>query len=172
MTSRIVNRIRGFIAAVSPPKNWQFPVIVILGAGYSFSRDYNQARGHYYAVEDIRKTLRTGVPQPVLTLIRHAQWRWDWVAAANAVGFHSPTEALRTLGTAIQKAQESHAKLVRILAKKGIFEPFKLPDVSTKEKAQRYIGLNMTNARAEKGKFLKEVVPLWDETARAREADY
>ncbi|MBP1654983.1 MAG: nrfA, partial [Bacteroidetes bacterium] len=40
------------------------PRNVILWAGYAFSRDYNQARGHYYAIEDVRKTLRTAVPQP------------------------------------------------------------------------------------------------------------
>jgi len=40
------------------------PDMVILWAGYAFSLDYNQARGHYYAVEDIRKTLRTAVKQP------------------------------------------------------------------------------------------------------------
>ncbi|RPI73164.1 MAG: ammonia-forming cytochrome c nitrite reductase subunit c552, partial [Ignavibacteriales bacterium] len=40
------------------------PDMVVLWAGYSFSRDYYQARGHYYAVKDIRNTLRTGVKQP------------------------------------------------------------------------------------------------------------
>lgn len=38
------------------------PRMVILWAGYPFSKDYNQGRGHYYAVEDIRNTLRTGAP--------------------------------------------------------------------------------------------------------------
>lgn len=38
------------------------PELVILWAGYSFSKDYKQARGHYYAVEDNRNTLRTGAP--------------------------------------------------------------------------------------------------------------
>jgi len=38
------------------------PRMVVLWAGYLFARDYNQGRGHYYAVEDIRKTLRTGAP--------------------------------------------------------------------------------------------------------------
>ncbi len=42
----------------------KYPNMVILWAGYAFSRDYNQARGHYYSVQDVRKTLRTGVPQP------------------------------------------------------------------------------------------------------------
>ncbi|HSQ75461.1 MAG TPA: ammonia-forming cytochrome c nitrite reductase, partial [Bacteroidota bacterium] len=110
--------------------------------------------------------------KPVLTLIRHAQWRWDWVAAANGVGFQSPPEALRTLGTSIQKAQEAHAELVRILAKKGIFEPFVLPDISTKEKAQKYIGLDIARANADKDQFLKEVVPSWDAKATTRESQY
>jgi nitrite reductase (cytochrome c-552) len=108
----------------------------------------------------------------VLQFIRHAQWRWDWVAAANGVGFHSPAEALRTLGTSIQKSQEAHAELVRVLARRGILEPFALPDVSTKEKAQTYIGLDMARLHEAKGRFLQEVVPTWDAGAREREAGY
>jgi nitrite reductase (cytochrome c-552) len=38
------------------------PRLVVLWAGYSFSKDYNQGRGHYYAIEDIYNTLRTGGP--------------------------------------------------------------------------------------------------------------
>ncbi|HER10061.1 MAG TPA: ammonia-forming cytochrome c nitrite reductase [Bacteroides sp.] len=38
------------------------PRMVVLWAGYSFSKDYNQARGHAYAIEDIRQILRTGGP--------------------------------------------------------------------------------------------------------------
>jgi nitrite reductase (cytochrome c-552) len=38
------------------------PRLVVLWAGYGFSRDYKQGRGHYYAIDDIRKTLRTGAP--------------------------------------------------------------------------------------------------------------
>lgn len=38
------------------------PRMVVLWAGYAFSKDYSQARGHYYAVKDIRNTLRTGAP--------------------------------------------------------------------------------------------------------------
>ncbi|MDT8325386.1 MAG: ammonia-forming cytochrome c nitrite reductase subunit c552, partial [Bacteroidota bacterium] len=42
----------------------RYPNLVVLWAGYAFSRDYNQGRGHYHAVEDIRETLRTGLPMP------------------------------------------------------------------------------------------------------------
>jgi len=38
------------------------PRLVVLWAGYGFSKDYKQGRGHYYAIEDIRNTLRTGGP--------------------------------------------------------------------------------------------------------------
>lgn len=38
------------------------PRLVILWAGYGFSQDYNQGRGHAFAVEDLRNTLRTGAP--------------------------------------------------------------------------------------------------------------
>lgn len=38
------------------------PRLVVLWAGYGFSKDYNAPRGHYYAVEDIYNTLRTGGP--------------------------------------------------------------------------------------------------------------
>jgi len=38
------------------------PRLVVLWAGYGFSKDYNQGRGHYYAVQDVRNTLRTGAP--------------------------------------------------------------------------------------------------------------
>jgi len=39
------------------------PRLVVLWAGYAFSRDYNQGRGHYNSIKDIQNTLRTAVPQ-------------------------------------------------------------------------------------------------------------
>ncbi|UCS94624.1 ammonia-forming cytochrome c nitrite reductase [Echinicola marina] len=38
------------------------PELVILWAGYAFSKEYNQPKGHAHAVDDIRKILRTGAP--------------------------------------------------------------------------------------------------------------
>ena len=38
------------------------PNLVMLWAGYPFSKDYSQGRGHFYAIQDIRNTLRTGAP--------------------------------------------------------------------------------------------------------------
>ncbi|QQS04899.1 MAG: ammonia-forming cytochrome c nitrite reductase [Fibrobacterota bacterium] len=38
------------------------PRMVVLWAGYAFSKEYNQSRGHAYAVQDVRNILRTGAP--------------------------------------------------------------------------------------------------------------
>ena len=38
------------------------PNMVIMWAGYGFAKDYNKARGHFYAIDDVRQTLRTGAP--------------------------------------------------------------------------------------------------------------
>ena len=37
-----------------------YPELIVLWAGYAFSQEYNQARGHAYAIYDIRNILRTG----------------------------------------------------------------------------------------------------------------
>lgn len=39
------------------------PELVILWAGYAFSKDYNHPRGHAWAVTDVHNTLRIGSPQ-------------------------------------------------------------------------------------------------------------
>ena len=39
------------------------PNMVILWAGSPFAKDYNKPRGHYYALTDVRDTLRTGAPK-------------------------------------------------------------------------------------------------------------
>ncbi len=99
--------------------------------------------------------------EDVLQLIRHAQWRWDWVAAANGYGIHSPSEALRVLGTSIQKSQEARIKLATIFAQRGEQYPFETPDISTKAKAQEAIGLDMEEEREMKKEFKEDVLPGW-----------
>lgn len=55
----------------------------------------------------------------------------------------------------------------RVLAKHGFTDDVPMPDISTKEKAQQYIGLDMDAERAAKEKFLKTTVPAWLEKAKA-----
>lgn len=106
---------------------------------------------------------------PVLKLIRHAQWRWDWVAAANGMGIHSTAECLRVLGTSIQKSNEARILLTEILIRRGVEVPVKLPDISTKERAQQYIGLPMDEIRGKKKDFLQNTLPEWIKIANERE---
>lgn len=106
---------------------------------------------------------------PVLKLLRSAQWRWDWVAAANGMGFHAPVEALRVLGTSIERAEKARGLLSVIFYKHGVKVPVELPDVATKDKAQKYIGLDMQALKADKQKLLNEITPLWDSKAKERQ---
>jgi nitrite reductase (cytochrome c-552) len=105
----------------------------------------------------------------ILKLIRHAQWRWDWVAAANALGFHAPVEALRVLGTSIQKGEQARRELAALFVKQGWKYPVELPDISTKDKAQRFIGLNPEKMNADKEEFLRTTVVKWDQEAKERQ---
>ena len=68
-------------------------------------------------------------------LLRRAQFRWDFIAANNGMGFHSPQESMRLLGEAADAAQQVRVKAARLLARKGITEPPSYPDTSTRQKA-------------------------------------
>ncbi|MEW6005984.1 MAG: ammonia-forming cytochrome c nitrite reductase [Stygiobacter sp.] len=107
--------------------------------------------------------------KPALKLIRQAQWRWDWVAAANGVGFHAPVEALRVLGNSIQKAEQARKEIALVLVKHNVKYPVALPDYSTKEKAQKLIGLKMDELIADKKEFLKTTAIEWDKKAEQRQ---
>lgn len=107
-----------------------------------------------------------------LTDIRHAQWRWDYVAASHGGSFHSPVETSRTLATGIEKAQDARLKLSRVLAQLGHNTTIPYPDITTKAKAQKYIGLDMDELNKNKAEFVKKVIPQWNEQAQKREAQY
>ena len=68
-------------------------------------------------------------------LIRHAQFRWDYVSAYNGMGFHSPQESMRVLADATHQAQEARVLLARVLAEKAVTRSPQYPDVSTRENA-------------------------------------
>ncbi len=108
----------------------------------------------------------------VLKLIRHAQWRWDYAAAGHGNAFHAPLETMRMLGTSMEKSQEARLILSRILNKYGIKNPIIYPDISTKAKAQKYIGLDIDKLKAEKLEFVKTILPEWDKKAKERESKY
>ncbi|TRX70467.1 ammonia-forming cytochrome c nitrite reductase [Carboxylicivirga sp. M1479] len=110
--------------------------------------------------------------EDILMDIRHAQWRWDYAAASHGGSFHSPVETGRVISTGITVAQEGRLKLSRLLADLGHNEEVPYPDISTKAKAQEYIGLPVEKLQAEKDEFLKTLLPKWKEEAKQREAGY
>ncbi len=72
-------------------------------------------------------------------LVRHAQFRWDYVSANNGMGFHAPQECTRILGEAANEAQEARLIITRLLATKGITEKQTYPDYNSKAKATAII---------------------------------
>ena len=51
--------------------------------------------------------------QPALDLQRKAQWRLDFIAAENSMGFHAPQEAARILGEAADYARQGQVAAMR-----------------------------------------------------------
>lgn len=103
----------------------------------------------------------------VLLLIRQAQWRWDFGVASHGGSFHAPQETLRILGHGLNKAFQARMAIGKILVSHGYKEDVPMPDLSTKDKAQQYIGLDMAAEKEAKARFLKEVVPEWLKKAKA-----
>ncbi|MDR1038622.1 MAG: ammonia-forming cytochrome c nitrite reductase subunit c552 [Deltaproteobacteria bacterium] len=93
-------------------------------------------------------------------LIRAAQWRWDYIESSHGGGFHAPLECLRLLGLGIDQALRAQLALQAVLI--GLdAPPVELPDISTLEKAQAWLGLDMTAVRTSKASFEQTVVPRW-----------
>lgn len=129
-------------------------------------------KAHIEAKTALDAGAKTEDMKEIHTLIRHAQWRWDYVAASHGAAFHAPLESARVLSSSIQKAHEAQIKLALLLSKLGIKYPITLPDLTTKEKAQAYIGLDMKKLNEAKAEFLKTVPQEWDKKAEARQASY
>ncbi|MCT4622713.1 MAG: ammonia-forming cytochrome c nitrite reductase [Schleiferiaceae bacterium] len=106
----------------------------------------------------------------ILMDIRHAQWRWDYAAASHGGAFHAPVETLRIIGTGIEIAQEGRIKLTKLFHELGFDGEVPMPDVSTKELAQQYIGLDMEKLNADKNNFKGTLLVEWLKAAEEREA--
>jgi nitrite reductase (cytochrome c-552) len=92
---------------------------------------------------DIAEAMKTDVDANGLRearqMLRHAQFRWDYISASNGRGFHSPQESMRILGDAVNQAQEARLLVARLLSQKGIALKSSYPDISTRPKAQEVI---------------------------------
>ena len=104
--------------------------------------------------------------KPTLALIRKSQWRWDMVHSSHGAAFHAPIESERLLSDGLIYALEAEKNLDVLKEKLHIAAEFVMPDISTKAKAQKEIGLDIPKEEAAKKEFLKTIVPKWIEEAK------
>ncbi|MEK7750145.1 MAG: ammonia-forming cytochrome c nitrite reductase subunit c552, partial [Planctomycetota bacterium] len=69
-------------------------------------------------IHDLQHAQEFGIPaeqlKPAQSLHRKAQWRLDFVAAENSMGFHAPQEAARILGEAIDYARCGQLEMAKL----------------------------------------------------------
>lgn len=104
--------------------------------------------------------------KPVLDLLRQSQWRWDFGVASHGASFHAPQEIQRILGHGLDRALQARLATAKVLAKLGFTGDVPMPDINTKAKAQKYIGIDVDAEHKNKEKFMKEVVPQWLQKAK------
>ena len=127
---------------------------------------------HYEAKAAWDKGATKEQMKPILTLIRHAQWRWDFAAAGHGSSFHAPLETSRIIATGLERVGDARRQLSRLLAGYGITQDVPIPDISTKAKAQEAIGLQMAKLTADKKIFLDKTIPIWLQKSQERENNY
>lgn len=101
-----------------------------------------------------------------LKFIRQAQWRWDFAVASHGASFHAPVETQRILAHSLDRTLQAQLELQKVLFTLGVAD-VKMPDISTKSKAQEYIGLDMKKLREDKDKWIKTTLPTWIEKAKS-----
>ena len=126
------------------------------------------AKAHIMAKTAWDKGASEAEMAPVLKLLRQAGWRWDFAVASHGASFHAPVETQRILAHGLDKALLAQLELQKILFSRGV-KDVAMPDISTKEKAQAYIGLDMKTIRDKKAKWMKNVKPQWIQTAKEKE---
>ncbi|MDR0882390.1 MAG: ammonia-forming cytochrome c nitrite reductase [Candidatus Adiutrix sp.] len=98
-------------------------------------------------------------------LIRQAGWRWDFGVASHGASFHAPIETQRILSHGLDRALRAQQSLQKVLWDHKVTN-FEMPDLTTKDQAQAFIGLDMATLKAQKAEFRATVVPVWLKEAR------
>jgi nitrite reductase (cytochrome c-552) len=129
-------------------------------------------RSHIEAKTAWEKGASEAQMKDILQDIRKSQWRWDFASAGHGNSFHSPVETGRIISGGIVYAQDARVKLARLLATLGSNTEVPYPDISTKARAQEYIGLDMKKLYADKKVFIDKVIPEWFKAGTEREKEY
>ena len=106
--------------------------------------------------------------KPILSLLRKSQWRWDFAVASHGASFHAPQEVMRILGHSLDYAHQARLRLSKVLAHHGFYGDVPMPDISTKEKAWAYLGIDGKQKMVDKKKFLQTIVPKWIQEAKKK----
>lgn len=135
---------------------------------YTFAKkvDVQLADAHIMAQFAWKHGAKDTEMQKALDDIRKSQWRWDYSMASHGAAFHAPQECMRLLADAMEYAKDAQLECQKVVAMHGWTRAIPLPDISTREKAAQYIGLNMQQLRKQKKDFLDTIVPKWIDTAR------
>ncbi len=133
---------------------------------YAMKVNNELAKAHLYAEFAWKQGATEAQMEKALKDIRKSQWRWDYSLASHGAAFHAPQECQRLLGDAMEYAKDAQLECQRVAAMHGWTKEIPLPDISTKAKAQAYIGLDMKDLTTKKHVFLDTVVPKWIETAK------
>lgn len=123
------------------------------------------AKAHIMAKTAWDKGASDKTMNPSLKLIRQSQWRWDYVVASHGSTFHAPVESQRILAHSLDRALKAQLELQRILMDLGV-KDINMPDISSKAKAQAYIGLDMKTINKKKQDWKTNEVPKWIEKAK------
>ncbi|MGV8091587.1 MAG: ammonia-forming cytochrome c nitrite reductase [Mangrovibacterium sp.] len=123
------------------------------------------SKAHIMAKAAWDKGATDGEMAASLKLLRQAQWRWDFVVASHGASFHAPVETQRILAHSLDKTMQAQLALQKVLFNHGVTE-VQMPDISTKDKAQIYIGLDIKTLKDKKENWIKTVVPQWLEKAK------
>ena len=126
------------------------------------------AAAHIEAKFAFEKGATDAEMKPVQDLLRKSQWRWDYAIASHGATFHAPQEVTRLLSHSVDFAQQARLLMSKILAKHGFIGDVPMPDISTKAKAQAFIGLNMEMLNQNKKTFLETIVPKWISEAKKK----
>ena len=83
---------------------------------------FNSPDGATKALQVLKDAKAAGAREeqlvPALELHRKAQWRLDFIAAENSMGFHAPQEAARVLAEAIDYARQGQVVALKLKAAK------------------------------------------------------
>ena len=125
------------------------------------------AKAHIMAKTAWEKGANENEMKTVLQLLRQAQWRWDFAVASHGGSFHAPVETQRILAHSLDRSLQAQLALQKILFACGVTD-FSMPDISTKAKAQAFIGLDMKTLTEKKAQWKETVIPKWLEEAKQK----